>query len=895
MTRARHPDPPAWIEWLLARCLPTGVIGDSVLGDLREEYGQFPDGIQRDLWYLATATGLALGGIRSRLDRLHVNRHRNRKRRRGMSLIQDVRWAVRLARKRRGITLASTLTLGLGIGATVAIASLVDAVLLRPLPFERSEELVTVWNTYPSWQGHEVLGDLWDRIALSYPEFADWRRDQESFSQVAIFRDQAMALRGGDEPRSMRVGLASDGLFRLLEVTPILGRRFESGESGVGAPAIALLSHPLWQGRYGGRSDVLGETILLDDEPYEVVGVLPPEFRLRSAEDQTEGGDFAVWIPIGSAGADLADRGLHIYEAIGRLRGDVTLAAAQAEAAPLLRGNRDAAYQDARLVLRHDELTTASRRPLLMLLGASSFLMLIACGNVASLLLGAGARRRHEMATRVALGATGGQMVRQLLFESAVLGLLGAVAGIAFARLSITALLRLAPPALAMPASIPIDLRILGLALGLGICTGVVFGLAPALLVRGAAIEKSLRDAATPGRPAGWHWQRRVTTCGLTLALLLMVAAGLLGRSLFEMSEVDPGFRDRDVLTAELVMRPHRFPTESARLAFLEQVVEQVESLPGVESVSAASAVPFSGDVSSSSFVIDGRPESEAQHEAVRMTVLPGFHETLGIPLLAGRPFTRRDDARARPVVMISAAMAERFWPDGSAIGARIHRDDRDWEIIGIVDDILHGSLTDRPRPTFYFPRLQEPIGAMTLVVATAGRDAPAPTASLPASVRAAVWSVDNTVPVDQVDWLPSLVVRSLATARYRTVLILAFAISAALLAAVGLFGTATRAVVHRLPELGIRMALGAERRHVVSLVLVEHVRVLLISGLAGLSLAALLSHAILRPFLFAVTTYDASVFALAGVAYLLLGLSATLIPTWGSARVSPAQVLRRE
>ncbi len=881
------------LERWVTRCIAPAD-REYIAGDLREEYAvrRRSDGrAAAGRWYLAEIAaalrhrvGAALAGSGGGRVGLGPRGARG-----ASTLGQDVRFAARGLQRSPGHAALVVGTLAVGIGAATAVFTVVDRVLLRLPPFPRAEQLVAVWNTYPDWRGHEVLDPYWDRIPFSYPEYLDWREGQKSFESVAIYGWRQMTVSGSGTPVRLDVGLASATLFPLLGMEPALGRTFASNEEGVGAPRVAILGHSVWRDRFGARNDVLGSTIRLDGTAFTIIGVLPPRFRFRWIGAGNDGYD--VWIPVGSDG-DSLDRGSHGYEGIARFAGGAIPPAVAEETGRLLGGEGYPGRRGARVVPRHDEEVRDTRGPLLLVFAAAGLLMTLACVNVAALFLGRILARRGELATRTALGAGKWRILRQLAVEALVLGGLGVLGGLALARIGVGLLIASAPADLHLPAGVGLDPRVLGFSMALGILTSLVFGLAPGALLRKGDLDGQLRRASGRLLSGGRRFQRTLVGAQFALSLMLLVGAGLLGRSLAAELDIDPGFDAGTLLSFDVALPPDAYASNPARSAFFASLVERLEAIPGVETVSGASALPFSGQGGSSSFQIVGRevPESQKKPEALRRTVLPGFFETLGIPLLRGRTFVESDRDGVAEAVVISRTMERRFWPDGDALGARIERDRRTWEIVGVVDDVLVEDLVGEPKPTFYTPFHQaERRERLTLIVRTDVRPA-----RLAPQIRETVWDIDGSLPVENLREVQALLDEATAPQRYRAMLLALFAVLATTLAAVGTFGVTSRTLVHRTREMGIRVALGAAPGRLIGQVVRGEAPALFAGVAGGLGVALVMSRA-LDPFLYDVPHLDPFTY---GVAITLLGatgLSAALLAARRVARLDPARVLRAD
>ena len=809
------------------------------------------------------------------------------------SFWQDARFAARVMVRSPGHTALCVLTLALGIGATTAVFTVVDRSLLRRLPFPDPERLVTVWTTYPSWQGHHILDDYWDEIALSYPEYRAWSEGQTFFSSTAAYGATQMALTGRGDPVGLAVGRASSTLLQTLGAEPLHGRWFAASEEGRGAPPVAVVGYGLWNDRLGADPDVIGQSVLLDARPFTVIGVLPRGLRFAPVSRFSNAGELDLWIPIGADGASL-DRGDHQYEGIARLHRAGLTPAVVDEAARLIRGDNPPERQGARLVPRLDAEVRSVRGPLLLLLGAVGLLMLITCVNLATLFLGRIAARRTELATRVAIGAAGGRVLRQFGAEALSYGAAGIAGGVALGAWGVAILVRLAPASMSLPPGIAIDGRALLFASGLGLVTCLIFGLLPiAVLQRLDPGEELSRGSARLGS-RGSLAQRVLVGAQFCLSLVLLVGTGLLGRSLAAELAIDPGFERSRLLAADLALPSERYPGPTERSTMLERLVERLEAIPGVVRASGSSALPFSGRGGSSSFQIVGREvrDDEKSPEAMRRTVLPEFHSTLGIPLIRGRSITAADRDGAPEVVVVSEAMAQRFWPEGDALGARIVRDRREWEVVGIVGDVLADTLTGEIEATYYIPFHQDEAEQRSFVSLIAKTEVDA--AALVPQIRAAIWDLDPALPIDRVEEVAQMVARSSSEQRYRTLLVSLFAWTASFLAAVGLFGVTARSLVQRRGDLGIRLALGARHLGLAVGETARESRALAVGVIAGV-LVALAASRVLERFVFGVALYDPLTYVAATAMLGLIGLAACYLAAHRIVRLDPSTVLRAQ
>jgi predicted permease len=800
------------------------------------------------------------------------------------SLIRDVHFALRTLRRRPAFTAVAVVTLGLGIGATTAIFSVVDTVLLRPLPFRESESLVAVNRTYPEWRNDDILRRDWDRIAFSYPKFKEWQAAQSTFVGAGAWGSWFATIGGGDRPELLTGLRVSPSLLPLLGVEPVLGRVFLPDEGLPSAPRLVLISFEMWASRFGGDRGVVGRSVQLDETPYTIIGVLPPLTNLAGRGDPP-----AVWIAAGVQRSDQsADN--NQFRVVGRLKPGVSLRQAEIETERLVRGDEDPAKLGARLAFWQREQTRAARTPLLILLGAAGLLLAIACGNVAMLLLGEAASREHEMASRLALGAGRGRLVRQLLTESIVLACFGAALGSGLAFAGTRALVALAPTQIPRLYEVATDLRVLGVSLAGAIATGVLFGAAPALSLASASPAALLSGGSrTVSRRRG-RLQRALVAMELALCLVLLVGAGLLARSLTLLTAMDPGFRAENLLVVKLSLPRARYADSARVREFYRIALERIAAVPGVERASASSGAPFDLSSSSTSIEIEGqRPAGDAKLPETEFRVaMPGYLETVGIPLLAGRTLDAGDRGGAPRVAVVNASLARRSWPNESAIGKRLRYDDEWHTVVGVAGDIRNAGLDAEPQAMVYVSGLQERATGQRLVIRTAARpEAFAPT------VRRIIAGIDPGVPVTAVDGMPSLVSRSVAEPRYRTALITLFGVVAAVLATVGVYGVTARAVSQQSREIGIRMALGSSGGAVIRLFMTRTMGAVA-AGIGFGLIGAFAVSRLLAPYLFGIAPADPATFG--GVLALLtvVGLGASWVPARIASRTNPAIVLRR-
>ncbi|MCZ6761231.1 MAG: ABC transporter permease [Gemmatimonadetes bacterium] len=797
------------------------------------------------------------------------------------SFIQDIRYGLRNLRRRRAFTAMAIATLALGIGATSAIYSVVDTVLIRPLPYDEPDRLVQVYNTYPFWRGHEVLDALWDNVALSYPEFATWRESQSVFDDVAVYGSDQTTLTGGDQPERVTVGLATASLLPVLGVAPLAGRWFALEEDVPGGNPVAVISFGLAQRYFGASLDATGQSLVLDGSTYTVIGVLPRHFPLPQV-----GAD--VWTPLGQLANDL-DEGNHSFYGIARLSPDMTVESALPETISILRGARSPEARGARIVLLQDVDSAGMRAPLFILLGAVAILLLIACGNIANLLLGETSRRQREIAVRSAIGAGKLRIVRQLLTESTVLAVLGGLAAIVVAHFGTKALVSLAPLQLPRLDEVGLDIRVLLFTGAITLGTGFVFGLVPAFAAAQTELRSSL--AATAGQTGS----RRLGMSGVVasvevaLATVLLIAGALLGQSLLRLASVDPGFASDDRISVQIALPASRYP-ESADIAFFyDQALERLGALPGVSSVTSASMLPLTGH-RSNSFEIQGRENTgDSNPEAQLRVVSPRYLETMGIDLLSGRFVTDADITGAENVVVINQHMADRFWPRENAVGKRITMRNATRTIVGVVGNVRSQGLQSEPQPTIYAAYSQVGTRSANLVLHTS-----LDLETIVPSIRAALRELDRDLPVTDIQALPALVSRSLSQERYRTLLIGVFAVIAAMLAGLGIYGTMARMVSSRIRELGIRVALGATPRHILGM-LMSQTALLAASGVFAGIIVALAATRVLQGFLYDIRAVDPLTYIAMALAIFTLSVFATAPAVLRALKVDIMTVLRQE
>jgi len=806
------------------------------------------------------------------------------------SFMQDMRFGARMLLKTPGITLAAALSLALGIGANTVIFSVVNAVMLRPLPYLEPDRLVQVWETNPR---ANRWGD-W----VSYPDFRDWREQNTVFEEIGACRTFAFNLTGSDSPEALAGAYISASLFTVLGVKPILGRTFLAEEDRPGANRVVVISHGLWQRRFSADPGLIGKTIRVDGESHVVVGVMPPDFKfhwlatLRGVENE-------IWIPHGPPD-ELHDRGSFNFRVVARLKRDVTIEQAQANMDAIARGMAERfpghTGMGAKVMSLRRKVTMDAQPALLMLSVAIGLVLLIACGNVANLLLAQNDTRRHETAIRGALGAGPARLIRQRLTESLLLGLLGGGAGLLLAFLAIHFIIKLGPDIPRLDQT-SIDLRVLSATLCLSIVTGLLFGTIPALRSSRVDINDTLKQGGRGIILRDGAGLRSILLVGeMALALTLLVGAGLLIRSFIRLQSVESGFDPTRVLKAWIFLPEKQYPTSRQQAQFIRQVVERIQALPEVELAAASTILPlYSND--SGYFQVEGqqapRP-NDAYIDAERPKITPDYFRVVGVRVLRGRAFTWADDEISPEVAIVSEGMAHRYWPGEDAIGKRVSVDYRDgqpvWrQIVGVVNDVKHDGLTAAARPHIYIPTMQMTYPGAILAIRAKGDPA-----ALANTIRREVAALDRNQPLIDVGTMEKVVSDSMADRRFQMTLLAIFAAVALILAATGVYSVMTTAVARRTHEMGIRLALGAPPRAVLKLVVGQGMKLALAGVGIGLASAFGLTR-LMKGLLFGVSALDPLTFI--AVALLLVGVAliACYIPARRAMRVDPLTALRSE
>jgi len=802
------------------------------------------------------------------------------------TLWQDLRYGARMFLKQPGFTLIAVLTLALGIGANTAIFSVVNAVLLRPLPFAEPERIVWMSDTLPQ------LG----AAPTSLPEFLDWKDQNQSFEHVAAFLNSSMFLDTGGGTPDTPVGIVTPETFALFRVSPILGRTFTDEETLPGRVRVAVLAHSMWQNRFGSDPNVLGRRIDLDGVAYTIIGVMPEGF---SFPDRAQ-----LWRPL-PIDPNKLDRGPHYLRVVGRLKPEVTLTQAQAEMSALAarlsaQHPEKNAGHGVKLELLRDVVVGNIRPTLFVLLGAVGFVLLIACANVANLLLGRVGVRQKETALRTALGASRLRLVRQLFTESMMLSIAGGVAGLLIAFGGVKWLVSMAPTTIPRVHEIAVDPGVICFTLLISVATSVLFGLAPALQASRPELTDALKEG---GRSSAGRQRNRLRSMlvisEVALSLVLLIGAGLMIRSFAKLNQIDPGFNPDGVLKMGVSLLPSKYPDDERVASFYQQLVERAAATPGIVSAAAISDLPLLGSNTSDYFTVEGRPPVAKQEEPSieYHVVTPRYFESMGIPLLAGRDIGWTDTKQAPNVVVINEAFAQRHFAGENPLGHRISLQGQERDpllIVGVVGDVRQLGLDRMPVAEAFVPYLQDPLSktymrSMTIVARTKSDPA-----AIAGSLRAALTSLDQSLPVYDLKPMTEYLSDSLAGRRFNLILLTAFAVVALLLAAVGIYGVISYGVTQRTHEIGIRMALGAEKGDVLRLV----VRQGMIMALCGVAIGLLASFALTRvmeSLLFGVSVTDPLTFTVIALLLTSVALLACVLPARRATKVDPLIALRYE
>ena len=816
-----------------------------------------------------------------------------------MSLLHDLRSSSRTLVKHPGFAITTTLILALGIGANTTIFSVVNAILMRPLPYEDPDRLVMIWETNHT-QGLP-------RSIVSPANFLDWKKQNQSFEDLSAFRFWYYTVTGAGDPERYQGARVSANFFPLLRVKPELGRNFGPDEEQVGKDRVVILTHALWQRRFGGNPNVIGQPLTIDGEAFTIIGVLPESFRfIRVLNAELE-----LWMPISFAPEQLTreDHSIIVY---GRLKQGVPLSQAQAEMDGITRRLAEDypatnSGWGAQVNNLREQAIKPIRPTLLILMTVVAFVLLIACANVANLLLTRATARQKDIAIRLALGASRFRLMRQLLVESLSLALLGGVAGLLLANWGIEVLNAVIPQNRAPRLDkFSLDLPVLGFTLLVSILAGVIVGLIPGLRAARFNLSETLKESGRvlSEAPSGRRLRNLFVVLEITLAVPLLISAGLMLRSSLLLQNIDRGMNLQNVLTMQVSLPKAKYSTAQQTANFYHQTLQRIQSEPGVESATAVNALPLTNMQDATAITIEGvAPPPPGQEITVAYRVIDqNYFRTMSIPLLAGRYFTERDDDESHGVVMINKTMAHRYWPNEDAVGKRMKpqfpaarvpwrpESSNTWlEIVGVVGDVKEEALTDQTEPEMYVPYLQNPSSLMNLLVRSTSDPL-----RLAAGLRNQVLAVDRDQPVYNINTMENVFSQSLAEPKTIASLLATFAALALILATLGVYSVISYSVAQRTHEIGIRMAIGAQHQHVVRMIVAEGLKLVLMGVAIGVATAFGVTR-VLSNLLFGVTATDPPIFVVVPLMLVAVAILASYFPARRALRVDPTIALRNE
>jgi len=801
------------------------------------------------------------------------------------NLTQDLRFGLRLLRKNPGFTAVAVFTLALSIGANAAIFDVVNGVLLKPLPYKEPDRIVRVFENSPRFP----------KFPISPANFLDYRERNDVFDDFATFARGDLDLSVNDRPERLTGMRVSHGFFHLLGFEPELGRAFLPIDEINGNEHVAIISRALWERSFGKDPAIIGAPVTLSGMSFTIVGIIGSGLQHVGGDYHSlpHGGNVDVWWPLTM---DPKVRTSHFLNAIARLKTGIIREQAEARMNVIAQQLEEQHPEDKdwriRIVSLRDEIVGGAQTMLLILFGAAGFVLLIACVNIANLLLATATARQKEIAVRTALGAGRLRLIRQMLTESLLIAVGGGVAGLLVARWGIEALVALGPKQIPRLHMLSLDWRTFAFALTASLLTGALFGLAPALQISKVNLNESLKEGGRGSAGGARHNRLRglLVIAEVSLAFVLLIGAGLLMRTFFYLQNVDPGFNPERVLTATIDLPGARYSTGRKASSFYRELIGRLAALPGVQGAAATSDLPWTGYDENTSFGIEGRQFSDDEYPSAQYHfATPDYFRTLGIPLLEGRFFSEADDADAPRVIVINKSMADRYWPDADAVGKRVRLWGETRMIAGIVGDLKDSPGELRAKPGFFFPVNQQAQSGLVLVVRTE-RDP----ISLLAAMRSEIAALDKELPLSDVRTLEQIASAAVARTRFTMLLLSVFAGVALLLAAVGIYGVVSYSATQRTHEIGIRVALGAQRRDVIGLVARQGMTLVLAGMGAGLAAALVLTR-VMSSLLFGVSAADPITFA--GIAVLLMGvaLGACFVPAWRAMKMDPMVALRHE
>ncbi len=809
------------------------------------------------------------------------------------TLFQDIRYGIRTLAKKPLFTAIAVIALALGIGANSAIFSVVNTVLLSPLPYKEADRLAWIWET-------NLTNDI-PKEPASGPNFTDWRNQSQTFEDMTAFTQSALILSSGGEPERITGGVVSSNFFSVLRADPALGRTFVDGEDKPGNNRVLILSHGLWQRRFGGDPDIIDTVVTMNGNPYTVIGVMPQGFRHPNPESDTSP---QFWMPFSfSREVSQLGRRSDFLHVVARLKPGATLDQARAEMAGIT-ANLAQQYPQTNtdwgvtIVSLHERFVGDIKLSLIVIMAAVGFLLLIACANVANLLLTRAASRQKEISIRIAMGASRGRLVKQLITESLILSLVGGVLGCLLALWGVDALIGLSPGQIPRLSEATIDARVLGFTLAVSILTGLVFGLVPALQTTKLSLTETLKEGDR-GSTEGFRGRRMRNTLvvvEVALSLVLLIGAGLMIRSFLHLQRVDPGFSAERLLTVQLGPPASKYPENQKVVNFYNQLLEKLAATPGIQGVSAVNALPMTGSASMWAFSIEGQPLSPtgADADAEVYRVSPDYFQMMGIAILSGRGLSQQDHQDAPPALVINETFAKRYFPGEDPIGKRITFGDPaagEWQtIVGVARDVKHRELDVEAYSQVYATYQQTPSRGMYLMMRTASADP----LSMVSAFRTQLWSLDAEQPLYNVKTMDQVMSESISRPRFNMVLMAVFAGVALVLAAVGIYGVMSYSVSQRTHEIGIRMALGAQRQDVVKLVVGQGMMLagagVVIGAVAGVLLTRFISS-----LLFQTSASDPLTFIAISLLLIAVAFVACYIPARRATRVDPMIALRYE
>jgi putative ABC transport system permease protein len=802
---------------------------------------------------------------------------------------QDLRYGIRVLIKSPVFTTVAVLSLALGIGANTAIFSVVNGLLLRPLPYPDSKRIVDVWHTPPQ----ESFPGM-NRFSVSPANYLDWKDQSQTFEQMAAYGYAGFSLSASADPVAVTGAAVSSDFFSVLRSNVSQGRTFLPEEEQPGRDQVVVLSDGLWQQAFGSNPNLIGQTLTLNSRSFTVIGIMPAGFQYPP--------EVELWVPLAWNEAERQTRSIHDYQVIARLKQDVSLAQSQAEMNTISSRLEQQYPEDnkgwgAMVIPLQEDLIGDIRPALLVLFSAVAFVLLIACANVANLMLARGANRRKEIAIRIALGAGRGRIVRQLLSESVLLATTGGILGLLLARWGSELLVQLSSGSLPNSSEIGIDKWALGFTLLVSFGAGIIAGIAPAFQFSTTDTSETLKQGTgrTGGSSVKQRTRKALVICEVALSLILLIGAGLMIRSFWKLQQVDPGFNTSNTLTMSVGLSPIKYSDAYQQAAFFDRVLEQVSALPGVVSVGATTTIPLVGSGSTQPFTIEGRPESAVSEQPMAQTryISPDYFRAIGVPLRQGRFFSDGDREDGVPVVIISEAMARRFWPGQDPVGRRLtpsfHLKQGAREIVGVVGDVKASGLDADAAATMYLPYKQAPRPYMTFVARTASDPQ-----NFIQPISKSIYTIDKEQAVRNVRTMEQVLADSVSGRRFNMTLLITFAALALVLATVGVYGVMNYSVTLRRRELGIRMALGAQAADVLRLILGQGLMLTLTGIGAGLVGAYGLTR-LMANLLYGVTATDFLTFVSVSGVLMAVGLLASYLPARRAMKVDPMIALRHE